>query len=150
MVVHITFLPLGSAGIGQALSMMSRLYEYESIAHDPEHASTTLHWLLENADCGAFWFIQADGLTVGYIVLTIGFSLFFQGRYGLLDEFYIDEEWRNHGIGTQALAFAQEVCRLRGLKAMRVEVGHGNLRAIALYERSGFEVHQRHLMTKWL
>jgi len=68
----------------------------------------------------------------------------------LLDEFFVDSAWRSQGIGTQALAFAEEWCRSRGLRALRLEVGHENPRALGLYQRTGFEVHDRHLMTKWL
>lgn len=133
------------------LVFMSRLYEQDGITgYDAGRARGATEELLANRDLGGAWLIQAEGLAIGYLVLTIGYSLELGGRFGLLDEFYIEEGWRGQGVGTEALAFAESVCRARGLGALRLEVGHGNIRALALYRRFGFEVHDRHLMTKWL
>jgi ribosomal protein S18 acetylase RimI-like enzyme len=54
------------------------------------------------------------------------------------------------GLGALALAFADEQCRARGWQALRLEVGQNNQRAQNLYARSGFEMHDRFLMTKWM
>jgi ribosomal protein S18 acetylase RimI-like enzyme len=99
---------------------------------------------------GGAWLIESAGETVGYLVLTICFSLEFHGRFALLDEFYLVDSARGQGIGTLALGFVEQECRIRGLKAVRLEVGRTNLRALGLYRRAGFEVEERHLMTKWL
>ncbi|MGO9256230.1 MAG: GNAT family N-acetyltransferase [Bryobacteraceae bacterium] len=143
------FLPLTPAGVDRALGMMARLYS-ASMRFDPVHARAAIKGLIANDACGAAWIIQAAGQTAGYLVLTIGYSLEFHGRYGLLDELFVEEAFRGEGIGTAALAFAEEVCRLRGLQALRLEVTRANQRAQALYRRAGFQAHDRDLMTKWL
>jgi GNAT superfamily N-acetyltransferase len=147
--MDVAFLPLTAAGVDRALAMMVQLYA-GNMRYDAVHARAAIEWLIENDSCGAAWFIEAGGQMVGYMVLTVGYSLEFHGRYGLLDELFIEEAFRGQGIGTQALAFAEQVSRLRGLRALRLEVGRDNPRAQALYSRSGFDAHDRDLMTRWL
>jgi ribosomal protein S18 acetylase RimI-like enzyme len=83
-------------------------------------------------------------------VVLLGYSLEFGGRFGLLDELFVKENCRGMGLGALALAFADEQCRARGWQALRLEVGQNNQRAQNLYARSGFEMHDRFLMTKWM
>ena len=59
-------------------------------------------------------------------------------------------EMRGRGMGARALVLAEEHCHRNGIEALRLEVHHENHRALALYERNGFEAHDRYLMTKWL
>ena len=147
--VDVDFVPVSAAGVDRALAMMVKLYT-GNLKYDPNHARSAIEWLIDNDACGAAWFIETAGQTAGYLVLTVGYSLEFHGRYGLLDELFVEEAFRGRGVGMQALAFAEQVCRLRGLRALRLEVGHVNTRAQDLYTRSGFQVHDRNLMTKWL
>ena len=129
---------------------MQQLYQQDSLGYDEHRARLAIDGLFAEPSHGGIWLIHADAAPVGYLVLTIGYSLEFHGRYALLDEFFVDRAWRGQGIGTRALAFAEEWCRSRGLRALRLEVGHDNRRALGLYQRTGFELHDRHLMTKWL
>jgi GNAT superfamily N-acetyltransferase len=147
--VDVDFLPITAAGVDRTLEMMAKLYS-SNMRFETIQARSAIEWLIDHDACGAAWFIQADGQTAGYLVLTIGYSLEFHGRYGLLDELFVEESLRGQGIGSQALAFAEQVCHLRGLRALRLEVGRANPRAQALYGRAGFQAHDRDLMTKWL
>jgi GNAT superfamily N-acetyltransferase len=149
-VVRATFLPLTSPEIPRVLGLMSQLYAQDAIPWNEDRSRRAIADLLASPELGGIWLIQVDGTTVGYLVLTICFSLEFQGRYALLDEFFVEEQWRSQGIGSQALGFAEEQCRLRGLKALRLETAHENVRAVELYRRRGFELHDRYLMTRWL
>jgi len=141
---------LTSERIDEALAMMSRLYQHDAIAWDENRSRLAIDVLLARPGWGGVWLMEETGMTVGYLVLTMGFSLEFHGQYALLDEFFVDEPWRGRGIGKQALAFVEERCRSLGLRALRLEVGHENLRALELYRRDGFQLHNRHLMTRYL
>jgi GNAT superfamily N-acetyltransferase len=139
-----------SGDLDCVVAMMAQLYAQSSAAFDVDRARQATETLLKEPDFGGVWTIGNHGTTVGYLVLVLGYSLEFGGRFGLLDELFVEERWRGSGIGTQALAFADQQCRARGWHALRLEVGHGNLRAIALYRWSGFQMHDRYLMTKWM
>ena len=149
-VVITSFLPLAHADMGRVLPMMSQLYAQDALAWDENRSRHALEDLLATPDSGATWLMSVNGETVGYLVLTICFSLEFHGRYALLDEFFVKEEWRGQSIGSQAPDFVEEQCVMQGVVAVRLEADRKNDRALALYRRRGFEAHDRYLMTKWL
>ena len=144
----VTFLPLTPPGIPRVLDYMAQLYE--SGGYDEDRQRKAIEGLFANPESGGIWLVHADGNRVGYLVLTIGYSLEFHGRYVLLDEIFLDAAWRNHGIGSQALAFAERWTRARGCQALSLEVGHHNPGALRLYRRCGFAAPDRHLLTKAL
>ena len=159
------FNALTAGTMERALRMMGNLYAEAGAAHHRERARRAAEGLMANPELGGVWLIhvsdervsdervsdeRADGEPVGYLCVTLCYSLEFGGRFALLDELYLEEAWRGKGIGAQAMAFAAEWSRGRGLAAIRLEVGHTNSRAIELYRREGFKAHDRHLMTKWL
>ena len=94
--------------------------------------------------------IEADGGPVGYVVLTLGFSLEFHGRDAFVDEIYIRAQYRGRGIGGKALAFAEGACRSLGVRALHLEVERKNTAAQAVYRKVGFKDHDRYLMTKYV
>jgi len=149
------FNALTDAAMERALDMMGGLYSEAGVTHDRERARRAAEGLMANPALGGVWLIHVNGervkdAQVGYLCVTLCYSLEFDGRFALLDELYLKEAWRGQGIGAQAIAFAAEWSRVRGLAAIRLEVAHTNSRAIELYRREGFQAHDRHLMTKWL
>lgn len=93
---------------------------------------------------------DAPGQAVGYAVVGFGYSLEFEGRDAFLDELFVAPGWRGQGVGGQLLETVQAVCQASGIRALHLEVGHGNAQALRLYQTLGFRAHERHLMTKWL
>jgi GNAT superfamily N-acetyltransferase len=146
--MNVAFRPATPAGIDIALGFMSQLYSRAGF--DEVRARKAFEDLLAQPEFGGLWFIDADGHAAGYIVLSICYSLEFHGRFVLLDELFVDAGWRGRGLGSQALAFAGEFSRVRGFRAIRLEVAWQNPRARELYNRSGFQLDDRDLMTKWV
>lgn len=48
---------------------------------------------------GRVWLIQHQSLAIGYVILTLGFSLEYGGRDAFIDEFYIQANYQGQGIG---------------------------------------------------
>ena len=144
------FLPLTAGKIDRVLAMMAKLYAQSSSAFEAGRARRAMERLLAEPEFGGVWTIDWEGATVGYLVLVLGYSLEFGGRFGLLDELFVTESHRGRSLGSQALAFAGSQCRARGWQALRLEVGQKNELAISLYRRSGFQMQDRFLMTKWI
>lgn len=130
--------------------MMEQLYAHGDSTFDPSCARTATENLLSEPEFGGVWMIDSDGAIAGYIVVVLGYSLEFGGRFGLLDELFVAEKHRGKGLGAEALAFADQQCKERGWQALRLEVGQENERAQSLYRRSGYRMHDRFLMTKWM
>lgn len=141
---------IGAGDIDLVLGMVEKLYVRETLAFDRERHRRAMEDLLGHPEHGGIWLMEADGCPAGYLVITIGYSLEFGGRFALLDELFVEEGWRSRGLGTQALGFVEDWCVRQGLGALRLEVAHDNLRALALYQRAGFEVYGRHFMGKRL
>jgi ribosomal protein S18 acetylase RimI-like enzyme len=96
------------------------------------------------------WLFELEGRAVGYGVLTLGFSVEYGGRDGFIDDLYLAPVARGRGLGRQAMAFLEAQARELGIKALHLEVGTENARALGLYRRSGFRDNGRRLMCKRL
>jgi GNAT superfamily N-acetyltransferase len=91
-----------------------------------------------------------DGAAAGYVVLTFGYSLEFNGHDAFVDELYVEEGHRGKGLGGLAVRLAEDTCRTMGVRALHLEVDRENHRARAVYEKAGFEDRDNHLLTKRL
>ncbi len=129
---------------------MRELYAHEVISWREVETRAAVEVLLDNDQQGCAWFIAVNTEIVGYMVLTLAFSLEFGGKFVLIDELYIREQATGKGIGRAAVAFAEQRARAMGAHAVRLEAGHDNERALRFYERSGFRREARYLMTKRL
>jgi ribosomal protein S18 acetylase RimI-like enzyme len=136
--------PADSAGL---LPLIEEFYAEESLPFHPDRTAAALGELLADAALGQVWWIECDGGPAGYLLLVHSFILEFGGRQTFLDELYLRPAFRGRGVGRQALGFAAEASRDRGACALRLEVSEHNLRAVALYKRAGFLLHDRRTMT---
>jgi ribosomal protein S18 acetylase RimI-like enzyme len=97
----------------------------------------------------AFLF-ELDGRTVGYGVLTVGYSVEHGGRDGFLDDFYLAPEARGQGLGRRILDALEREAQALGIRVLHLEVQAENRRAEALYRSVGFRDSGRRLMSKRL
>jgi len=136
----------------ELLCMMRLLAEQEpgKIQFDEPAARATFRRFSSLPAFGRIWLLRAENVTVGYIVLTIGFSFEFHGHDGFIDELYIGANFRRRGYAKQAVTFLEENAREMGVNAIHLEVDQGNDPAFELYRRTGYESYDRFLMTKWL
>ncbi|MDF0554780.1 GNAT family N-acetyltransferase [Kamptonema sp. UHCC 0994] len=130
------------------LELVKEFHEKEKLAFDEQLDRDALASFLGDASLGQLWLIQQKDEVIGYIILSLGYSLEYRGRDAFLDEFYVRPKYRGQGIGTQTLTFAEETCRLLGIKALHLEVDFENPDAQRLYHRVGYQRHHRFLMTK--
>src|SRR5438105_2897364 len=124
--------------------MMERFYAEMDLRFIRKQARQAL---AELDGFGGWWFIEAERKAVGYFVLTIGYSLEFGGRFVLLDEFFVEREWRGRGLGAAAMERILEEAEAMGASAVHLEA-EGHVREF--YRRSGFAVRGREMMTRWI
>jgi ribosomal protein S18 acetylase RimI-like enzyme len=135
------------------LLRMMRLLDEQApalIKFDETAVSAAFRQFLALPAFGRVWLLCEGSKTVGYVVLTVGFSFEFHGHDAFIDELYIDAAFRRRGYGRRAVAFAEERAREMGVNAIHLEVDKGNDAAFELYQRTGYQDHDRFLMTKWL
>jgi GNAT superfamily N-acetyltransferase len=130
------------------LELVQEFHKIEKLAFDEKVDRDVLANLLADASLGQVWLIQQEDEAIGYIILTLGYSLEYRGRDAFIDEFYLRQKYRGQGIGTQTLAFVEDTCRVLGVQALHLEVDFENPDAQRLYHRVGYQPHNRFLMTK--
>jgi ribosomal protein S18 acetylase RimI-like enzyme len=131
-------------------AMMQAYYAEDGYPFDRDQAMAAIHGLIGDAHYGRLWVAEVDGAVVGYLAVTLGFSLEYRGRDAFIDELYIDVGSRGIGLGREAMALAEAYCRAEGVRALHLEVEIHRDAAYSLYAGSGFERHERHLMTRLL
>lgn len=132
------------------LEMMREFYSQQEMHFDEPAASQAVNRALENPDLAQIYLIFRGAELAGYFALTFCFSLEFHGRFALFDELYLRQPFRRQKLGKAVVAFAEELCKKAGIKAVRLEVGRENQGAQSLYRTAGFKEDERNLMTKWL
>lgn len=130
--------------------MMRCYYAEDGYAWVEAEATRAVSDLVRDENLGCLWVAADEGRVVGYLAVTLGFSLEYRGRDGFIDELFIEPGSRGHGLGKQALEIAEHYCRELGVKALHLEVERHREPALELYRRVGFEDHDRYLMTKRL
>lgn len=131
-----------------ALAALSVTFHAEAgFALSAAVAARAFEALLDAPELGRIWLLELDGSVVGFLVLTIGFSMEYGGLRGAVDDLYVAPEARRCGVATAALAAARAAARALGARALQVEVGRDNERARRLYERCGFAAADRLPMT---
>ncbi|MBM3598115.1 MAG: GNAT family N-acetyltransferase [Alphaproteobacteria bacterium] len=89
-----------------------------------------------------------DGLPVGYVVISYGFSVEFGGPDSFLDDLYIAPAHRNRGLGSRVLQRLRSVLHGHGVRAMHLQVMPGNNRASRFYARHGFVASKLKFMSR--
>ena len=140
----------GPADIDLLLTLMPEYYAFDHLCFDAPAARAALQQILSEPSRGRVWLIQLAGTSIGYLVLTFGFSLEFHGRDAFVDELYIRAAYRRRGFGQAALRFVEAACPELGVHALHLEVERGNTNAQALYRKQGFADHDRYLLTRWI
>jgi ribosomal protein S18 acetylase RimI-like enzyme len=147
--MDVALVPAGPGDRAALEAMVRAYYAEDGLAFDARRQGEAIAALLDGDALGFAWLVRLAGDTVGYVVLTLGFSLESGGRDGFIDELFIAPPWRGRGLGATVLALVEREAGTRGVKKLYLEVGHDN-RAPGLYRRAGFVDHRRYLMSKCL
>jgi GNAT superfamily N-acetyltransferase len=134
--------------VERMLPLVREFYVYERLVLDEARYRDLAEELIAKDELGRLVVIESEDELIGYAVIGFGFSLEFGGRDALLDEFYIRETHWCHGIGTQVISVVEELCRVKGIRAVHLEADYVNARVHEFYKRLRFRDHERHLMTK--
>ena len=132
------------------LDLMRLYYEYDGHPFVEETAQLGLERLLRDPSLGVAWVIYDAEEPAGYLVACFGYALEYAGRDAFIDEFYVKPEYRESGIGSNALSQVEEQLTAMGLKAMYLLVMPGNDRAEQFYRRAGYDDTGRLLLSKGL
>ena len=94
------------------------------------------------------WIVRRAGEAVGYLILTLGYSVEYGGQDGFIDDLYLKPELRGQGVGRRLLAFALDQAAALGINTLHLEVEAENARALRTYRDAGFQETGRRLMRR--
>jgi len=143
-----TFRDATPGDLDAILAFMQRLYAQDGLPYDEPSARATLSGIVRDRSLGRVWMIDEGTEAIGYMILTLGYSLEYRGRDAFVDELFVREDRRRRGIGRKAMRVMEEACREVGVRALHLEVERPNAAAQGLYRKFGFVEHDRILMTK--
>ena len=141
------------SSLNKFLQLIDELFDYEALPQKAEQTMIAVKQLLSNPKLGQAWFIEVEQHCIkhiaGHIIVSYSFSLEHGGKIGLIDQFYLKADWRQHGIGTELLPQLEALVIQDGVKALSLEVNIGNAGARNFYEKHGFTPRRQFcMMTK--
>ena len=83
----------------EVLQMMEDFSALDNYTFNSDQREKSLLDFTAHDAFGKLYVIKKELETIGYIVLTFGYSFGYNGRDAFIDEFYIKEAFRNKGIG---------------------------------------------------
>lgn len=129
--------------------MVAGYHSFEGIDSTEENRRAALTPLLEGTPHGIVYLIGIRRAPVGYIAISFGYSVELGGIDGFIDEFFIRENVRGRGMGTEVLTSLLPALGEHGVKALHLEVSPKNADAQRVYARAGFHLRDGYcLMTK--
>lgn len=77
---------------------------------------------------------------VGILTLSVTFAIYANGEYGVIDEMYVDPEYRSAGVGAKLVQAAADFGRLQGWARLDVTAPESERweRTRRFYEKQGF------------
>jgi GNAT superfamily N-acetyltransferase len=133
------------------LRMMRALYEADGhdVRVNAETFPSTIDHLLANPASGRIVLLTDGRVLHGYALLVSYWSNEWGGIALLLDELFVDKEFRGRGIAKSFFKYLEHE-RPFGAVVVALEVASRNTRARALYESLGFADRHLRMMTRRL
>jgi GNAT superfamily N-acetyltransferase len=132
------------------LRMMRDLYGGGEDLHvDSAAFPSTIEYMLANPTSGRIVLLTDGHVLHGYALLVWYWSNEWGGVVLLLDELFVDEEFRGRGIAKSFFKYLEHE-RPFGAVVVALEVSSRNPRARALYESLGFTDRHLRMMTRRL
>jgi ribosomal protein S18 acetylase RimI-like enzyme len=132
--------PAKAEDIDVLLPMIESYWRFENIeGFDVARMRRNVQRLLEDASLGHIWIATVYGEPAGYLLAVYVFSLEHQGMTAEIDEFYIQTQHRNLGLGARMLGAAEEQFRAEGCTNVSLQIGRSNEAARRFYRDHGFD-----------
>jgi len=131
-----------SADVGALIALMREFYAESGFPLDQQWARGAFTRLIEDPELGCVWLAEHNDAPVGHTVLTLRYTMEHGAPSGYIDDLFVRPEFRRRGAARALLSALIAECRLRGCKALYVEVGDRNTPAMHLYEQMGLKPFQ--------
>jgi ribosomal protein S18 acetylase RimI-like enzyme len=113
--------------------------EYFKQPRNPSKVETFLYEKFEHLESVIF-IAEQDSEVIGFAQLYPIFSSLRLQRVWLLNDFYINEEYRFRGVGKKLFTKVKEFTMLTKSKGIELSVEHTNEKAWRFWEKQGFNI----------
>lgn len=119
------------------LPLFNKYRKFYQVEDKPEEAEAFLRDRIEKNESKIFLAMQGD-ISIGFTQLYPSFSSLSMKRVWILNDLYVDEACRKHGVGKMLLDAAKEFAVQTNSKGLTLSTGIENETAQSLYEKYGF------------
>ncbi len=130
--------PAVAADLPLIVALIRELAEYEHLAHEVRLDEATLGgYLFGERPMAEVLIGEVDGVACGFALFFHNFSTF-EGRPGIyLEDLFVREPARGHGLGRALLAALAQLAEKRGCARLEWAVLDWNAPSIAFYRKLG-------------
>ena len=114
--------------------------EFALFQKTPEKLHITLEQMKEDKDFFHCLVAEMENNEIGGFITYFPAYYSWSGKAIYVDDLYVTEAYRKHGIGIQLLQSVIEMAKETGCKKVRWQVSEWNQNAIDFYQRLGAEV----------
>ena len=101
-------------------------------------AGPVLDELADGGNAGFIVIAEVDGAARAVCTASFVQALRTVGRYVILQEMYVEPDWRSSGVGRAVIDFALEYAAANGCQVVELGTPRYGERQIEFYERAGF------------
>lgn len=76
---------------------------------------------------------------IGFALVRVVPSVLYATPHAELTELYVMDEYRQRGIASDLIAFAEQIAAQKGARSIIVQTGDDNVPALTLYKKRGYE-----------
>ncbi|GJQ53235.1 MAG: hypothetical protein HKUEN02_20820 [Anaerolineaceae bacterium] len=77
--------------------------------------------------------------TIGFALIRIVPTVLYKSHHAELTELYVMEEFRQQGVASDLIAFAENIAKRKGADSILIQTGDDNIPALSLYHKHGYE-----------
>jgi GNAT superfamily N-acetyltransferase len=119
--------------------LVERYWELEQIeGFERDRIVRLLQRFISQPERARCWVAAEHGALCGYLLAVYVFSLEFGGTVAEIDELYVLDSHRAHGVGTRLVQQAMTEMKQDGVVYVELQVSTGNRSGRAFYDRLGF------------
>lgn len=136
----------------QDLQQLAELFDqYRIFYHKDSDISAAKNFLTERIQTkdSEIFVAESEGRLVGFVQLYPLFSSTRMKRYWLLNDLYVDENYRGKGFSKELIEEAKELAKLTDAAGILLETGKTNDIGNKLYPSCGFEIYDEANFYEW-
>lgn len=136
---HVNILKATITDLNDVAVLFNNYRIFYGQSSDLEGAKAFIKERMEQNESTIFLAKSNDGLPAGFVQLYPIFSSVGMKRKWLLNDLFVAEEYRRHGVGKSLMTQAKEFAVETNTAGILLETSKDNVKAQALYESAGYE-----------